>query len=304
VLWVDGDYCGATGTQDDPYCDPMAALAAVGDDEAAVIKLVAASSPYETPLSVVEGTGKRVAILGIGGPAVRGGQAGLEVGAHHVFVDDIRLSDASVGVQCHAGGHLWIDDSVIIDNQVGVAAQGCELVIRRSRVLASESDAVRLTADSRLELRASVLAGNGADGSPSAALRVDASAFDIVGSTVVDNRGEVANARGGLHCNDGTGRVRNSVIVGPQGDSIDCVGSTVDHSVIDTELQGSEVEVVAAQDPAWFVDMTGLDVHVVSGAGPLLDAAMWWPGDPLTDIDGAAVVATPGRRMYAGADQP
>lgn len=207
----------------------------------------------------------------------------LKVDRATVYLVDVTLRANADGpaIRVVGGGALWVDQSSILQNFGGgiVVSEGSSLALRNSFV-----------------------GTNGSELSPTRGIDVlEESTVDILYSTVAANQGN--SDADSLACDESSStRVRNSIVLG-QGSSIDCPMLEVSHSVIDTSVEESSVEVVEGLDPAWFENAPAGDFHVAPAGTPFEDVALWMAGDPPTDIDGDARPDTDGTPDFAGADR-
>lgn len=279
-----------------------AALGGVGDGPAV---LVLADGTYNVTMQI--GGTAEIAILGSGAPILAG--AGIRVvdsfGDSILYFDGVQIVNASgLGVVC-TGFSVWVDDGAVRNTtELGMDVSGdCNVHLRRSLVLANNDGGIDM-AGGQLSVRNSVIGFNGNEfTSLRGGLGLNGTAVDITYSTIVGN--EAMNMeRGSVFCVGGeSGEIRNSIIAGA-GTSVDgCSGLTfLGNAVDDPDAAAAGAEVGPAMS-AWFVDLGMNDFHLsTAGADTLMGIAMWQKGDPLVDIDGAAIVTD--APSFPGYDQP
>jgi hypothetical protein len=233
-----------------------------------------------------------VAILGQPGTVFTGGATNLmnvAPGAY-LYVSGIAISDGPFrALNCVSGAGLWIDDTRISGYPLGVFAT-CETHVRRSWISGPNVDAVGIEATAALFLESTAIGPN-----PGTGLVLGDVAVDLRYVTIADNGLSI-------DCDTNTsGEVRNSIIAGSAGGSIDasCFMTFVDNAV-DTQGFGGQI---GAHDPAWFADADAGDFHLSeTGQDAIGPVADWDEGDPATDIDGDPRPMD--RPSFPGIDEP
>ncbi|MEX1362951.1 MAG: right-handed parallel beta-helix repeat-containing protein [Nannocystaceae bacterium] len=312
VVWVDAAACPGpgTGTEADPYCRINDAL----DHPGEMLTL------WVRPGSYVG----RVVLTGTEVAAIRGqpgsGRVELSAEAYEVvsvtssamlFLESVDILDTfdednTVGAEC-AGLGLWMEDVNIRPHRGGgvLASDTCRVQLYRSQVIDRDGNAIRLLDRARLSLRSSVVGLNGQVDMPTHAIDARGqSTFEIAYSTVAGNRG--LEPSGSISCSEeSSGTVRNSIVASFTGNSIDCANLSVERSVVDTAVGGTNNTEVSAISPSWFVDVTARDFHVADPAQtPFLGVAQWLSGDPYEDLAGPPRVLLDDGTAIVGADVP
>lgn len=314
-FWVNADGCDPPGnpvddpgfgTMRDPYCWISTAVDNVAADESGIVHLVGAD-PIPESIELTGRDSRTVVFLGAdGGSTIVETPVGLEVANRSIaYLHEIDLVENEVGVNCIFASEAWLEDLDVADNGVGVMGDGCRQIVgRRITVRGSSGDAVSLVDNSKLRLESSFVLRNGSTGEDTAALRIVASEFDLVATTVAFAQSDAEFAT--MACSEGsTGTVRNSVMVAPAFPSIDCDAAVFANSVVDTNVGGEGNVVVDEFQTSWFANLRVYDARVASpGNSPFADVARWELGDPRRDIDGEPRLAYPGLAEFAGADQP
>jgi len=263
-------------------------LAQMGSGDQRVFRLSAETYTFSgTPSANGE-----VALLGQPGTVLTGGATNLmtvSAGAY-LYVAGLAISDGPFrGLNCTTGAGLWIDDTILSGYIFPVMAS-CETHLRRSRVSGLNVDSTAVTATAALFLENTAIGP-----CPGTGLDLGDVPVDLRYVTIADNGQSIACAAGT------SGEVRNSIIVGAAGDSIDpaCFLTFVDNAV-DSLGFGNQV---GAHDSAWFVDSAASDFHLTPAGEDAIGAiADWDRGDPLADIDGEPrPVDAPG---FPGVDEP
>ncbi len=320
VYYVDNAACPEVGegTQNDPFCalESVLDLQNTPSGESSVAIVIGhATEVYREHVEFPGAWPRRVAVLGRGRVTI--GFTGLagpvfEVkNGSHLYLHNVTLTrSAESAVRCD-DSTVWIDESVLFRNAVGVDAEACELVVRQSQVFDNDGDGIRLSGQSGLRMESSVLVGNGEPKTQTVALRSVESRFDVTYSTIVANDAVLGRGGAGPHasllCTGGMGGpIRNSVVVGPELASISCPWADFETSFIDTPGLDAPASVVTENwDPTWFEDLESNDAHIrTPESNPWRDLAQWDLGDPQRDLDGALRRAVPGTLGAAGADQP
>jgi hypothetical protein len=211
-----------------------------------------------------------------------------------VLLDGLRLwnSNDDKLVNLHppltvAGGHAWIDRSVIVDNQ---------------------STSIVVETGGELVLRNSLVGGNDPDGS--AGLQIDGSSARILYSSLL---GGPDDEDVSLACTDPISiEIRNSLIVArSDGPEVSCEGVsatyTASENVLDALGEGNVVLGPTPQDVLedWFCSY-GEGNFGLSGSHPpaINTVARWTTSDPSTDFDYTLRPSSDGSPDYAGGDVP
>jgi len=241
--------------------------------------------------SVVIDGGKTIALLAApGGPPRITGSESPEVlrvvgPGTAVYVDDVRLSGHENGIGLRVtNGLAWLD---------------------RTRVVRNSRGGIVVEANAQLFLRNSIVGGNGASGADQRGLEVNAASANLLYTTLAMTDANVIDS---IRCRmGGTVKVRNSIVVGRDADSIDCEDIDITNSALD-EIIGDDEDAnenVGAGLSEWFDDVAQGDYRLTALGGTVFaDIAMWQLGDPSEDIDGDPRPTTPGAPDHAGADIP
>ena len=131
--------------------------------------------------------------------------------------------------------------------------------------------------------------GDNVGASAGPGVRLTSAEATITYSVIVSN-GTFA-APNNVECLSGaTGTTRNSIIAGPNGDSIVTCGNLQwSDNAVDTSGLGASNQLFDMYDSGWFNPTDG-DYHLTaSGETEFMDIAQWQDGDPLTDVDGDAI---------------
>ncbi|MEM9459086.1 MAG: right-handed parallel beta-helix repeat-containing protein [Myxococcota bacterium] len=302
VYYVDPDAnCGpGDATEMMPACSIQEAFGAASGEPQVTIRLD--EDVYFEDITI--SAGRVIAILGTGMTTIAtiGGPPTVSVQgtAYLNSVDIQNFEDLATGIL--SSGDLWLDDSMVRNNEIGLSSTAGRVVLRRSRVLDSGGVGVRLAGGETARFINTIVANNGDPFEPvSGGIVSTASAtIDVLYSTVVQNTGA---SGGAIDCNLGTTTVRNSIIASQtMSNAIDCLGAnTVTYSVVaDSEYDGEPTNVALMNYAALNLDGD----YELAGGSVANDAAQWELGDPTTDINGAPRPAVPGTADYAGADLP
>ena len=283
-----------------------AAVAGLEVDDRAVLVL----DPGFYPTTIDFGDSTEVAVIGsaFNPPILAGdGARSAEVfGNAIVYLSNVEVSNSNVagdGIQC-TGRSVWVDDSLLDGNRIGIAASsGCFVHARRTTVIQNTTRGIECSgADLSLRNSAVGLNGNGFTSAVGGLLLANTT-VDIVYSSVVANQSSVPG-EASMSCTGGElGEVRNSIIVSTGGGVGGCAGITfANNAVDDAGIGGTNVDVGATMG-SWFTGLATGDFHLsAAGAGVFADIAQWQAGDPVTDIDGDPVPnMTPSAPGY---DQP
>lgn len=288
VWHVDGDTNGcatADGSPAAPYCTMAAALANVGVGQSGTIFVHARSGDAAYPGGFTITGGRVVAVRGLPDerPRFSGGGVGAPVtitGGSVAYLDRGRVDGSAVieAVQV-VGAVLHLDGWLVVLNQGG---------------------GVSLSNGAALSARNSVLGANGSALVDAQALRAVASSFSLRYVTVAANDSAGVAS---LVCTGGSaGTVSNSIVVAIEPSSIDCRGLAVDHSAVDSFLDGDGVVLRDMFDAGWFTAPGSGDFHLEPGH-PFTDVAQWQLGDPPVDLDGDERPNVAGTPDVAGADR-
>lgn len=317
---VDVEDCTTSGGP--PYCTIADARAANTSISPLVIRLGSnvRSSAYVERIELVART---LAIIGSGNATIDGsndeGNEAIEISnTARLYLSNLRLRSAPAGIRCTGSARLYLD-RVRIDDIRGTAleADACaHLQLRESQVLGNDGSALVASGGSHVVVHSSVIGCNGSLTESTRALSFGDSTFDIRASTIAANRAAALAfdfpAPANLECSAASGLVRNSVLLSPEGRSIDCPEATFSGTLLDDDVLSDPDEDVHSIEwnPDWFEDPDGLcDLRLADDVRePFADVATWELGDPRYDLDGAAKVPTPvpypGQRLFAGAHQP
>ncbi|MCY1006700.1 hypothetical protein OV079_14295 [Nannocystis pusilla] len=233
--------------------------------------------------------------------------------------------DNAVGVGCLQNSSVFLDASYIRDTRgSGIRSIGCDVYLRRSSVYNSRTEGVELNcAEQHCELHMinSYISDNQhvqSDGG--GGIFAENATLDIVFSGILGNNAEIDPndmfARGdSIHCVGDTvdGQIRNSAIGRkPMGNamSIKCAGGdlTIEHTLLDSDDFKTGNNKKAGEDVlGYFL------TNQLSGARPInpeppdglpkdLEFAVWEKGDPQVDYDGQARKAKDKQIDFVGAD--
>ncbi len=282
VGWGDD---AASGTAEDPFATMGHVIELMETEEWGFVGIIAHAGTYAEALSWSQGmvaisSAPQASVIlsaPAGSPSIRlnGGSAG-------VFLADLTLR-----------GHV---DAPAIEADFGaIAGRGIQVIDNpRGGIVGGAID-----------LRNSVLSGNGSAGEDTTALGAT-TLLDLVYTTVVDNAGTVGAS---IRC-DTQGvniRIRNSLVGNEAGDSIsnceDGEAPSVTTSMLDTAIAGVGNAKPAPISNSRFVDAAARDYHLVASAAINADLriAVGLDGDPTTDLD--RDLQEPGAD-YVGADVP
>jgi hypothetical protein len=307
VVWVDGsEICPGAGTQASPSCSLAAALSGVEAGENAVINL-AGGTPYtEGPAFATDAA---VAIIGDAAPTVVGAgndEASLTLGDGIVYIHGVRFADNpdTHGIVCE-NAVLWLQASEVRNNaDYGVYTDGpCDVVIERSSVHGNHGGGLRQLGG-LLRVDNSAVGHNG-DAVSGPAFNLAYAEVEVIYATVAGNDGTQNDS---FRCIESEGSVRNSIVVGAGGGSVnlDCFTIDFDRNAIDTVgFTGAEGTLVGEPyNPNWFSAPNSGDFRLAAPPlSPFGEVAVWEEGDPPFDADG-----TPrpqgGEAAYAGVDEP
>jgi hypothetical protein len=288
VWHVDGDATGcaaANGSPGAPYCTMVAALANVGAGESGTLFVHARAGDAAYTGGFTLTGGRVVAVRGLPDerPRFSGGGVGSPItvtGGAVAYLDRGRIDGSAVAEAVQVvGAVLHLDGWLVVLNQGG---------------------GVSLSNGAALFARNSVLGANGSALLDAQALRATTSTFSLRYVTVAGND---SVGLASLACTGGsTGAVGNSIVVAIEPDSIDCPGLVVEHSAVDSSLDGEGVVLREGFDPGWFTAPGAGDFHLEPGH-PFTDVALWQDGDPPVDLDGDERPSVGGTPDVAGADR-
>ncbi len=303
VVWVDPHACGGMAIDGVtvPRCSLAQALAEIGQEGSATIRLAAADLPYRAPIVRTGGSlvidAEPGVVLAPDGDGVRVGE-----GARLTLAGATIAAGPSATAIHLEGGQAWIEDVVIVGGMRGVVARGGTVDLQRVRIEGTAREAIVADAGAEVSLVDTVVVH--------AAREPGAVAIDVVGArigmrycTVVDNG---SASRTTLRCDaDGSAVVRASIVAGADSPAFACPdlhdeGSVLDH---DGPLgRGSRAE------PLWppgFADLVAGDVHLSpAGATRWAGLARWQRGDPLSDADGDPRTGVDLAFEHPGVDRP
>jgi len=308
-LWVDNAECvePAMGTAESPYCTLAEAMAVIGAGDVQSVIHLAGGTPYTESAVLTEpcATDRTLAILGFGGtPVLQGDPNVVEVGCGNtLYLSNIRLITGMVaGAYCDAA-RLWIDDSILVDNEIGVDAVGCRLHVRRTEILRTEGTGIRTDNETDLRLWSSIIGSGGDAGASTRAIQASMGTIDIRFSTIANNAG---TSEPSFWCGGNVeGTVRNSIFGSTGGSSVDCPTVELENNALDDEalaMDGSGNVYVLYLDE-WFAAPARDDYRLGVEPPPgYLTGGIWQPGDPRVDVDGEPRTDVPGTTVSLGAD--
>lgn len=276
-----------------PGVDALSVAEAISglDEELAVIRVRAAFGPMgaDDPYdAVVIGGGRTIALLSDSDepPRIMGSVTDavlrVEGAGTAVYVDELILSGhtGGIGLRVAPDALAWLDRTqVVLNLEGGIVAE----------------------ADSTLVLRNSVVGSNGFGVGEQRGLDVQGATVHVLYTTLANNDASTTDS---IRCMGGTVTVRNSIVVGREGSSIECAGIDISRSALDEHIGLDEDgnENVGPWSPAWFVSAS--DFHLTDvGMDVFADIAVWRDGDPSEDLDGQARPDVAGAADYAGADR-
>ena len=307
TVWVDAsEICPGAGTEESPACSLAAALSGVEDGDDAVIKLAGGSDYEEGPVFEADAA---VAIIGDGAPTVvsaDNNSPSLSIGDGIVYIHGVRFADNpdTHGIVCDSAV-LWLQQSELQGNaDYGLYTTGpCDVVLERSSVHGNLGGGLRQLGGA-LRVDNSAVGANG-DGVSGPALNLAYAEVEVIYATVAGNSGTQNDS---IQCVESLGTVRNSIVVGAEGGSVnlDCFTLDFDRNAIDTVgFTGAEGTLVA--DPYnenWFSAPENGDFRLAAPAlTPFGEVAVWEEGDPPLDGDGTERPQG-GEAAYAGVDEP
>lgn len=311
--WCAGDE-PMTGESDAPFCSLADAYAQMDDPGEAYVVVVReeGGEPFEE--RIYKGDGQAdpwtVTLLGEDLPRiVPPASEDFRLVAGHLYLRGLEIAGGiGAGIRCEAegseGASLWVDDSLVHGNRVGIYAEGCDVTVRRTTIVDNEVHGIESYRGGTVTVESSIISRNAWDtdaqlgqlgiwvqGAPEAELRLS-----VRYSTLVANRTLI---EGGINVGCGAFAdvsVRNSVIFGLDKE---CRGAEVESSFTEVAPGSSYGE--------WFRGLfqASPDFHVSAlDPHPLAELGRWQLGDPLFDVDGERLQSFPGAPSFVGADQP
>lgn len=312
-LWVDNDNetCAVDpmGTEESPYCTVAEALAVIGAADTTAVIRVASGVAYNEGLVWSDcANDRRLAVIGTGAfdAVLQADPNVVDVRCANVlYLANLRLSNGmTAGIFCQ-DATVWLDDAMLLDDDVGLDASSCRVHVRRTQILRSTTFGIRTSNNTDLWLASSIVGSGGTDGTTSRAIEATSGMADIRFTTVAGNRGDGKNS---LWCAGGiAGSVRNSIFASEGGGSVDCPQLTFANTAFDDPdlaMAGTD-NVQVLYDASRFVDPSDDDYHL-GPAAPMeyLAGGRWDLGDPRRDLDRQPRVAFPGAAESLGADTP
>ncbi len=225
-----------------------------------------------------------------------------------LIVDAVQVPTSGAdGLTC-AMGKAWLDRlSVSEATMHGIAAEGCELRVRRS-VLAGNVLAGANLKGGSLALENSYVSKNGNSQTGEGGIYLAAGAtLNAVYSTWAENRGQ-AGTPFAVACSEDPGKekvsVRNSLAINLGYNTL-CDGATVEHTGWSTDAATGTNKAIAFADLSKYLTLDGSLVgvyRVIAGVG-LDDLGAWKTGDPAIDFDGDMRPASDNAPDFVGADR-
>jgi len=198
---------------------------------------------------------------------------------------------------------VYVDGVRFEGNDVGaidVSLQGV-LYLDRVEVVGNAGDGIRVLTGAYMQMRNSIVAGNGDGSADTPGVQVYNAAADILYSTIADNDGMDVDT---LDCVGSDVTVRNSILMGAAAQSIGC-DATITFSAVDENVAGTGNVDLGSLSLEWFTNAPDLNFHLSDmGVDAFADIARWIEGDPPGDIDDDDRVAVDGASEPAGADVP
>jgi hypothetical protein len=277
---------------------------AAGDD---VVIMLTGTSYSDTSISF--GADAEIAVIGDGSQIISGNDGNPLVsvaGPSIVYLAGVAIGPNGLGdgLAC-TGTSVWLDDSEVRNNaQAGMdISGGCAAHLRRTVVRNNGGGGISV-AGGDLELANSVVALNGNGISIFGGISLNTADVFVTYSTIAGN--DSANATMSVQCsNMVSGEVRNSIIVGADGESVGtCAPLSFTTNAMDlaVPLAGGNVNVGAFVN-GWFTSAAMGDYRLsASGQGVIPEAATWQEGDPLFDFDGDPIPTD--MPSFPGYDQP
>ncbi len=211
-----------------------------------------------------------------------------------IDLENIQIADGVV-----SAGDVRLDECTLRLADRGLVSTGGRVHLERTRVIDNEGAGLLLGGSDPVVLRNAIVAGNGFGMAPAGVVSTAPTPLTILYSTIADNAGA---GGGALDSAAGMGEVRNSILVsgnltnsivsGPGLDFSNCV--VADSALAD---QQGNVGVADLGDLMFDADWE------VGPASLAQDVAVWQPGDPQVDINGAMRPNMDGAMDYAGADR-
>lgn len=319
TLWVDGagrcDDAGP-GDKETPLCELDVAFervsAAAPGHQAVRVRpgSYSVQGPLRAPgqhvVALVHATGEP------GDPAVTitaASTAALAVDpGGKLLVDALHLANSGAdGFTC-AMGEARLDRLTISEATMhGVAAEACELVIRRGVLVSNVLAGVSLAGGS-LRLENSYVSKNGNPQTGAGGIYLaEGAELDAVYSTWVENRGQ-AGTPFAVSCSDDGAKekvtVRNSLAINLGSNTL-CEGATVEHTGWSTDMVTGENMIIALADLDAYLTADGSmpGVYRVAPGTGLETLGAWEQGDPVIDFDGDVRPASDNAPDFAGADR-
>jgi hypothetical protein len=222
-------------------------------------------------------------------------------GAGSVF--SLRGTAGSRTLQALEGSTLYIEGLRFDLNPIGAvdAATTSQLYLDDVEIVGNPGDGLRVLTGAYLQMRNSVVAGNGDGTVDTPGVQIYQATADILYSTIVDNDGSAVDT---LQCQNSTVTVRNSILMALAGQSISC-DEDITFCAVDENVGGMGNTDLSPLDLAWFASAPALDYRLTDdGVDVFGETARWREGDPQQDIDGEARVGMDGASEPAGADVP
>jgi hypothetical protein len=301
------------GTESMPYCSISTAMQQIDTGERGTVILHGSTAAYDQAILLTSNAPRTIAVLGVDEPTIvvpgTGWSAVVSTG-QDLYVSGVRLSSGvGAGVQCvGSGARLWLDDLSVANNTDGVVVDVGRAHLRRVRVIDNDGHGVHVANGGQLFMESTIIANNGVQEGETSALYIDGkgSTIDVRYSTIANNVSALSGPS--IYCAaGGGGTIRNSIIVAPSLNSMNCPWAEVFSSVHDNgeAIVGGDNYDVEVFDVTWFRDVPASDFHVRGAANSLFaDRARWELGDPILDFDAERRVAYPGASGFAGADEP
>ena len=296
---------GAGTTQQTPLCTLQKAATLLQADKPCTIK-VKAGSQFQTAPTIIPAGNITVAIIHYGDtlpslqvpndPAITI-QAGNRVYMRRIAITNSPPT-ANPAIEC-TGASLWLDNQRISNTRTALHALDCEVHVRRSIIFGHTFGGLDIqgtdVSKAQLWLENSYITSMMS--SIFGAVRLNGAVkADVLYSTIALVKSIVPpfDCIGGF---SGTINVRNSAVIGP--DPRFGAGCMPKLNIV-TSYESVESTQADLDDTfATFAD----GQLMAQPEGPLLDVAIWMPGDPVVDHDG-----TPRPKMagndFAGADRP
>jgi len=189
-------------------------------------------------------------------------------------------------VTVYNGATLLLEGIDLRLNGNAVAVQTSGLVaLDRVEITQNSGGGINATGTAELLVRNSIIAGNGTN---TPAVVLSGATFDAVFSSIAgpDTSGMVA----AISCTTSPDlSVRNSVLFKVNSGSTleGCSAATIDHTAGDEQLSGTG-NTTFTVEPSLFENLGNGNLRLTAAGKAEFDGvALWQPGDPVTDIDGA-----------------